>query len=55
MSVRRLSFDTVGVLFFDMVNYGAKNAERAAGEQLKQWKQGLANSVRIYQRPDRAV
>ena len=47
MNVRRLGMDTTGVLFFDMVNYGAKNAERAGGPQLQQWQQGLANAVRI--------
>jgi nicotinamidase-related amidase len=38
---------TTGVLFFDMVNYGARNPERAGGKQLEQWTQGLAKAVRI--------
>ena len=46
-SGRRLDMASTGVLFFDMVNYGARNAERAGGKHLEQWTQGLARAVRI--------
>lgn len=44
---RRLDLAKTGVLFFDVLNSGAKNSELAGGDRLELWQRGLANAVRI--------
>lgn len=44
---RRLNLDSTGVLFFDMLNYGQRNAERGPAAYKKQVDRAVANAVRI--------
>lgn len=47
MTSRRLNLDSTGVLFFDMLNHGKENANKAPEERKKRYEQALRNAVRI--------
>ena len=47
MKKTRLDMDTTGVLFFDMVNYGRRNAANAPADRKEASDRAVANAMRI--------